>query len=254
MSEVTIRSAPFRPSVPKVLKSSFDVSNISHPVAKLTGSSYQDALKAANPRHQPQYVFPQYAPSKSSQQNTSGSSSTSSSGGISTSPSFPTSNSVSSLNSSHYYSSTSNPAAPVSSVSKPVKYVRKAAGQVWEDPTLSEWNPNDYRIFVGDLGNEVNDDQLTRTFNKYASFQKARVVRDKRSGKTKGFGFVSFGNPNDFASALKEMNGKYIGNRPCKLRKSTWKDRNAEEELTIRPSGISKASKEKNKKRKTVPQ
>ncbi|KAL5468848.1 hypothetical protein EMCRGX_G029971 [Ephydatia muelleri] len=28
---------------------------------------------------------------------------------------------------------------------------------VWEDPTLDEWDPNDFRIFCGDLGNDVND-------------------------------------------------------------------------------------------------
>ena len=35
-----------------------------------------------------------------------------------------------------------------------------------------------------------------------------------------GFGFVSFLDPYDCAKALREKNGKYIGNRPCKLRKS----------------------------------
>jgi RNA recognition motif-containing protein len=60
---------------------------------------------------------------------------------------------------------------------------------------------------------------------KYSSLQRARVIREKKSGKTRGFGFVSFSDPNDFVKALKEMNGKYIGNRPCKLRKSDWKER-----------------------------
>lgn len=35
----------------------------------------------------------------------------------------------------------------------------------------------------------------------------SQVVRDKRTGKTKGYGFVSFANPSDLAGALKEMNG-----------------------------------------------
>jgi RNA recognition motif-containing protein len=39
---------------------------------------------------------------------------------------------------------------------------------------------DDHRIFVGDLGNEVNDDVLTKAFVKYPSFAKAKVVRDKK--------------------------------------------------------------------------
>lgn len=102
---------------------------------------------------------------------------------------------------------------------------RKAAGQTWEDPTLAEWPENDYRLFCGDLGNEVNDDVLSKAFSRFPSFNMARVVRDKRTGKTKGYGFVSFSNPTDLVGALKEMNGKYVGNRPIKLRKSNWTER-----------------------------
>ncbi|KAL5701899.1 hypothetical protein ACHQM5_027182 [Ranunculus cassubicifolius] len=108
---------------------------------------------------------------------------------------------------------------------------RKAAGQSWEDPTLAEWPENDYRIFCGDLGNEVNDDVLTKAFIRFPSFNMARVVRDKRTGKTRGYGFVSFSNPSDLAAAIKEVNGKYVGNRPIKLRKSTWKERTDMEAL-----------------------
>ncbi|CAA6662488.1 unnamed protein product [Spirodela intermedia] len=108
---------------------------------------------------------------------------------------------------------------------------RKAAGQTWDDPTLTEWPENDFRLFCGDLGNEVNDDVLSKAFSRFPSFNMAKVVRDKRTGKTRGYGFVSFGNPADLAAALKEMNGKYVGNRPIKLRKSTWKERTDVEAL-----------------------
>ena len=47
-----------------------------------------------------------------------------------------------------------------------------------------------YRIFCGDLGNEVTDDTLTRVFTKYPSFQKARVVRDKNTMKSRGLVFL----------------------------------------------------------------
>eukprot|EP00298_Acanthocystis_sp_HF-20_P005053 c15334_g1_i1.p1 GENE.c15334_g1_i1~~c15334_g1_i1.p1 ORF type:complete len:190 (+),score=72.18 c15334_g1_i1:307-876(+) len=103
--------------------------------------------------------------------------------------------------------------------------IRTAAGEIWEDESLAEWPQNDHRIFVGDLGNECNDDHLIKAFSKYPSFAKAKVVRDHKTLKSKGYGFVSFMDPEDFMKAMKEMNGKYIGNRPVKLRKSTWQDR-----------------------------
>lgn len=112
---------------------------------------------------------------------------------------------------------------------KPKKFLRAAGGTTWEDPTLAEWDPEDYRIFVGDLGNDVTDDLLKSTFEQYPSFVKAKVVRDKRTEKSRGYGFVSFKDVQDYAKAMKEWDGKYLGNRPIKLRKSMWKDRLIEE-------------------------
>nr|KAG5708705.1 hypothetical protein BaRGS_034922 [Batillaria attramentaria] len=90
---------------------------------------------------------------------------------------------------------------------KKKKFIRTAAGQAWEDPTLAEWDPDDFRMFCGDLGNEVTDEVLTRAFSKYPSFVKAKVIRDRRSNKTKGYGFASFKDPVDFTRAMREMNG-----------------------------------------------
>ena len=103
---------------------------------------------------------------------------------------------------------------------------RKAGGDKWDDSSLAEWPEDDHRIFVGDLGNECNDEMLARAFAKYPSFAKAKVVMDKMNpGKNKGYGFVSFLDIGDYARAMKEMAGKFIGNRPVKLRKSTWSER-----------------------------
>ncbi|CAI9270665.1 unnamed protein product [Lactuca saligna] len=123
---------------------------------------------------------------------------------------------------------------------------RKAAGQAWEDPTLAEWPENDFRLFCGDLGNEVNDDVLSKAFSSHGALPYhllCKVVRDKRTGKTKGYGFVSFANPTDLAAALKEMNGKYVGNRPIKLRKSKWKERTDFEALEKQKQRAQKKSK-----------
>lgn len=81
-------------------------------------------------------------------------------------------------------------------------------GHTWGCSDLFSPHPDDFRIFCGDLGNEVNDDILARAFSRFPSFLKAKVIRDKRTGKTKGYGFVSFKDPSDYVRAMREMNGE----------------------------------------------
>lgn len=99
--------------------------------------------------------------------------------------------------------------------------LRSGGGQTWQDPTLLEWDPAHFRLFVGNLAGEVTDESLLKAFSKYSSVQKARVVRDKRTTKSKGFGFVSFSDGEEYFQAAREMQGKYIGSHPVLLRKST---------------------------------
>lgn len=102
---------------------------------------------------------------------------------------------------------------------------RRAGGKMWTDASLAEWPEDDYRAFVGDLGPEVNDEVLSAAFHKYSSFLMAKIVRDKKTGKSKGFGFLSFGNAEDYTRAMREMNGKHVGSRPITLSKSKWQKR-----------------------------
>ena len=110
---------------------------------------------------------------------------------------------------------------PEKPAEKLLTVVRESGGQVWDDQTLLEWDPSHIRLFVGDLAGEVTDDTLFRAFSKYPTLVKARVVRDKKTDRSKGYGFVSFSTPDDFLKSWKEMNGKYIGSHPIKLRKAT---------------------------------
>lgn len=86
---------------------------------------------------------------------------------------------------------------------------------------IDEWPNNDYRIFVGNLGDEITDDHLIVAFRKYPSFLKAKVVRQLKTGKSKGYGFVSIGSEGDYIRAMSEMNGKYVGKKPITLKKSS---------------------------------
>eukprot|EP00533_Pseudo-nitzschia_delicatissima_P001492 CAMPEP_0116077644 /NCGR_PEP_ID=MMETSP0327-20121206/174_1 /TAXON_ID=44447 /ORGANISM="Pseudo-nitzschia delicatissima, Strain B596" /LENGTH=293 /DNA_ID=CAMNT_0003568127 /DNA_START=58 /DNA_END=939 /DNA_ORIENTATION=+ len=107
---------------------------------------------------------------------------------------------------------------------KPV--VRMAAGKSWVDNTLSDWPENDFRIFVGNLGAEVDDPALLQHFQtKYASATMSKIVRDA-TGKTKGYGFVSFLQPLDCAKAIREQDQAWLGSRPIRVKRSDWQERN----------------------------
>ncbi len=96
---------------------------------------------------------------------------------------------------------------------------------------------------MGDLGNEVSDELLARSFSQYPSMNRAVVVRDKRSNRTKGYGFVSFSHVDDFVKAMREMNGKYVGTRPIKLKKSNWQERLATPESIQRQKELAAIAK-----------
>lgn len=97
---------------------------------------------------------------------------------------------------------------------------RQGGGKKWTDDSLLEWDPAHLRLFVGNLGGETNDDALLKAFSRWETVQKARVVRDKRTNKSKGYGFVSFSGADDFFDAAKTMNKAYIQNRPVVVRKA----------------------------------
>ncbi|OBT91526.1 hypothetical protein VE01_10439 [Pseudogymnoascus verrucosus] len=104
---------------------------------------------------------------------------------------------------------------------KQATVVRSGGGTQWTDSSLLEWDPAHFRIFVGNLAGEVTDESLLKAFARWPSVQKARVVRDKRTTKSKGFGFVSFADGDDFFQAAREMQGKYIGSHPVLIKRST---------------------------------
>lgn len=76
----------------------------------------------------------------------------------------------------------------------------------------------DHTIFVGDLAPEVTDHMLTETFKSvYGSIKGAKVVIDRTTGRSKGYGFVRFGDENEQMRAMNEMNGQYCSTRPMRI-------------------------------------
>lgn len=111
-------------------------------------------------------------------------------------------------------------AAATAAAEKKKTVIREGGGKKWADDSLLEWDPTHLRLFVGNLAGETTDESLLKAFSRWSSVQKAKVVRDKRTTKSKGYGFVSFSDPDDFFQAAKEMNGKYIQSHPVVVHKA----------------------------------
>lgn len=76
----------------------------------------------------------------------------------------------------------------------------------------------DYTIFVGDLAADVTDYHLQETFRtRYSSVKGAKVVIDRLTGRTKGYGFVRFSDESEQVRAMTEMQGVLCSTRPMRI-------------------------------------
>ncbi|GAV86339.1 RRM_1 domain-containing protein [Cephalotus follicularis] len=83
---------------------------------------------------------------------------------------------------------------------------------------------SDLSIFVGDLAPDVTDTLLQETFaSRYPSVKGAKVVFDSNTGRSKGYGFVRFGDENERSKAMTEMNGAYCSSRAMRIGVATPK-------------------------------
>jgi RNA recognition motif-containing protein len=77
---------------------------------------------------------------------------------------------------------------------------------------------SDHTIFVGDLAADVTDAMLEEIFKaSYPSVKGANVVTDRATGRSKGYGFVRFGDATEQARAMTEMNGAQLSTRHMRI-------------------------------------
>jgi RNA recognition motif-containing protein len=70
------------------------------------------------------------------------------------------------------------------------------------------------RLYVGNLGWNVTDDQLRTLFAAHGTVQFAQVVTERDTGRSKGFGFVEMATDQEAAAAITGMNGQVVDGRP----------------------------------------
>jgi cold-inducible RNA-binding protein len=69
------------------------------------------------------------------------------------------------------------------------------------------------KLYVGNLPYTLKDSELSDTFKQHGNVVSAKVVIDKESGRSKGFGFIEMENENEANSAIKALNGTELKGR-----------------------------------------
>ncbi|XP_068012704.1 cytotoxic granule associated RNA binding protein TIA1 isoform X2 [Melanerpes formicivorus] len=82
---------------------------------------------------------------------------------------------------------------------------------------------NHFHVFVGDLSPEITTEDIKAAFAPFGRISDARVVKDMATGKSKGYGFVSFFNKWDAENAIQQMGGQWLGGRQIRTNWATRK-------------------------------
>ncbi len=72
-------------------------------------------------------------------------------------------------------------------------------------------------IYVGNLSFDVTDASLQEAFAAFGAVDKASVVTDRETGRSRGFGFVEMGNDEEGAAAIAGLNDTDLGGRTIKV-------------------------------------
>jgi cold-inducible RNA-binding protein len=81
-----------------------------------------------------------------------------------------------------------------------------------------------YKVFVGGLPFSTTDDELNQLFAAHGTVASATVVKDRDTGRSKGFGFVEFENDDEGAAAEKALNGSELGGRSISVAQARPKE------------------------------
>uniref|UniRef100_I1LJD0 RRM domain-containing protein n=2 Tax=Glycine subgen. Soja TaxID=1462606 RepID=I1LJD0_SOYBN len=71
----------------------------------------------------------------------------------------------------------------------------------------------EYRCFVGGLAWATDDHALEKAFSHYGNIVESKIINDRETGRSRGFGFVTFASENSMKDAIEGMNGQNLDGR-----------------------------------------
>lgn len=76
---------------------------------------------------------------------------------------------------------------------------------------------NNSKLFVGGLPYSTTEAQLESIFSEYGTVESARVITDRMTGRSRGFGFVEMSNQSEAEEAARQINGTQLEGRTLKV-------------------------------------
>jgi RNA recognition motif-containing protein len=72
-------------------------------------------------------------------------------------------------------------------------------------------------IYVGNLSYGMSEDELRNAFGAFGDVSSVKILMDRETGRSRGFGFVEMPNPAEAEKAIAQLNGKDVGGRALRI-------------------------------------
>ena len=80
-------------------------------------------------------------------------------------------------------------------------------------------------IYVGNLSYSLSESELREAFGSYGEVSSVKVLMDRETGRSRGFGFVEMPNQSEGEAAIAQLNGKELGGRALRVNEARPKER-----------------------------
>src|SRR5918912_97114 len=80
------------------------------------------------------------------------------------------------------------------------------------------------KLYVGNLPYQVRDSDLEQAFSQFGQVTSAKVMMERETGRSKGFGFVEMGSDAEAQAAITALNGQQMGGRPLTVNEARPKE------------------------------
>ncbi len=81
-------------------------------------------------------------------------------------------------------------------------------------------------IFIGNLSFNLSEEELKQVFEAYGEVSSAKIITDKQSGRSKGFGFVEMPDDEEANQAIEALNGQSVGGRNVNVNQAKERSNN----------------------------